>query len=172
MKLQHIIEYIMLALIVLIPVFAIVNPASQFRLERIEMYLGYPDVIQDFAPVDKMMIGRVRELLLENGAEHYYDQNGLRCRTLFLEREKELIVLLEQLTCKPQGTYGINYIPEVRDCDERARKDAEALLKNLIENDMDLFGYTSRKARCNILKEGNFLEYGEKVMQCKCGYLS
>ena len=144
MKTSHIIEYALLALIILVPVFAIVNPISQYRLDRIEAYLNFPDTVQDFTPTDRMMIDAVRDKMLKNAAEKFYEPRGISCfGREYIEREQELFTLLGQLACMPSGTWGLYWEPEVRECDPKIKKDAEALINQTIKNDMNLFDYTA-----------------------------
>ena len=170
MKYQHIIEYALLALLVLVPVLALVNPGSTYRLNKIEAYLNFPSSYEDYTPTDRMMLEKARELLLKNGAEKYYDNRGLTCEGVeYIQQEEELMSILEQLACLPEGTYGLYYEPTVRECREKVRKDAQAMINTTIQQDLEFFDYTAKQNWCKVPRTGTFIEYGKRVIECRCG---
>lgn len=168
MNKKHIIEYIILALLVLVPAFALVSTVNQLRIERIQLYLEFPDTYTEYSDVDKDLIERVRDILLKNSAERNYDENGLTCYGHFLEREQELYVLLEQLACMPVGGFKLPYTPIPRDCNPALQQDALALINSTISLDMRLFTHTAQRYHCNTPQQP-VLDYGKQVLTCVCG---
>lgn len=169
MDYKRLIEYSVLAFLVLAPVFAYTSQPAQYRLDRIDDYLHYPARWHDFTPGDKVAIDEVRDLLLKNSGDEYYDYNGLTCYgNIFIERERQLFVLLEQLACLPYGTFGLYYEPMIRECDEELRKDTLELINSTIMTDVELFEYTADNYGCVIAPQQDLFSYGDMVVQCIC----
>ncbi|MBW3019641.1 hypothetical protein KY329_05685 [Candidatus Woesearchaeota archaeon] len=165
---KQIIEYCVLAFLILAPVFALTSQPAQYRLDRIDDYLHFPTRWHDFTPGDREAIAEVRNLLLKNAGEEFYDQNGMTCYgNIFMERERELFTYLEQLACLPYGTFGLYYEPMIRTCDENLRKDTLELINSTIQTDVEFFEFTADNYGCVIAPQDLF-NYGDSVAECIC----
>jgi hypothetical protein len=169
MDYKRVLEYVVLAVFLIVPVLALASQPAQYRLDRIDNYLHFPQRWHDFTPGDKEAIDTVRNLLLRNAGDEFYDQNGLTCYgNEYMDRERELFVYLEQLACLPYGTFGLYYEPMIRTCDEMLKQDVLGLINNTIQTDVELLEFTADNYDCVIPPQENFFSYGDEVVRCIC----
>jgi hypothetical protein len=128
----------------------IVNEFGELRDQRIELYMNFPNYVQNYAL--QSVVDNVRRLLLFNAQGAYYMPFGIYDPVVFFNNERELIDNLLILACEKQPSF-INYqVPYpntgVLPCDEQLRSAALDVIGKVIDVDIRLVEATAVKSKC------------------------
>lgn len=128
----------------------IVNEFGELRDKRIELYMNFPNYVQNYAL--QSVVDNVRRLLLFNAQGAYYTPYGIYDPVVFFNNERELIDNLQILACEKQPSF-INYQVPYPDtgalpCNEQLRAAALENIDKLIQIDIKLVEATAVKSKC------------------------
>lgn len=128
----------------------IVNEFGELRDNRIELYMNFPNYVQNYAL--QSIVDNVRRLLLFNAQGAYYMPYGIYDPVVFFNNERELIDNLQILACEKQPGF-INYqVPYpntgILPCNEQLRAAALDTIDNVIDVDVRLVEATALMSKC------------------------
>jgi|GEM_PF-5232171 len=128
----------------------IVDEFGEMRNARIELYMNFPNYVQNYAL--QSVVSNVRRLLLYNAQGTYYMPFGIYDPVVFFNNERELVDNLLILACEKQPAF-INYqvpypLTGTLPCNEMLREAAIITLNKLVEVDIVLIESTALNSNC------------------------